>query len=167
MPNLHHLKGKEIFLSLNIFSPRIQSNIQFIWGKLENNSKRKEGVILDSFAPGVPQPGHRGHLGLDQPLSWGRGRGRGCPVLCRMFSSIPRLHPLDVISIALPPVVTAENRLQTLPRVPQKAEILPVENQSSTPNGSTLLHVGMSLSKSRKGIFLYLGQKRRRPGCSP
>jgi len=88
-------------------------------------------------------------------------------VLCRMFSSIPRLHPLDVISIALPPVVTAENRLQTLPRVPQKAEILPVENQSSTPNGSTLLHVGMSLSKSRKGIFLYLGQKRRRPGCSP
>ena len=85
---------------------------------------------------------------------------------CRMFSSIPRLHPLTAISAAPPPVVTAENLLQTLPRVPRKAGILPVENQSSTPDGSTLLHVGMSLSKSRKGIFLYLGQKRWRPGCS-
>lgn len=44
--------------------------------------------------------------------------GRGCPVYCRMFSSISGLCSLDASCTPLPLSYDKQKRLQTLPGVP-------------------------------------------------
>ena len=75
------------------------------------------------------EPLGKSHLGPGYFLCWGSGWG-GCPVFCRIFSSIPSLHPVDAI--------TTTKNVSRLSQCPVRTTALGT-SLSLTPGGQNIL----------------------------